>query len=460
MKNIIAEEIFRAYDIRGIAGSQITEESAYLIGRAFASVLRAQQLTQVFVGRDARLSSLQLETALIQGFLDSGINVTTLGVIASPLLYFATCQLGCAQGVMVTASHNPREYNGFKFVLQGKPLTAAEIKSLYHKIVQNDLCEKSVGVLTTHEIIQPYIDYIVADIKLAKPLTIVVDSGNGVAGHIAPQLYRRLGCTVHELYCELDGHFPNHHPDPSRPENLKDLQQAVLQYGADVGLAFDGDGDRLGVVTNQGEIIWPDRQLMFFAQAVLAEVPGSTILFDVKCSKYLAQIVTAAGGVPVMWKTGHSFMKLKLKEIHAALAGEMSGHIFFAHRWFGFDDGIYCGARLLEILANHAASSSALFGRLPNALATPEINIAIPEHEKFSFVAQLITRAEQIDAEKITLDGLRLEFSDGWVLMRASNTSAVIVTRFEADNASALNRIQQQIKALMLSIKPDLIIPF
>jgi len=460
MKNSITEEIFRAYDIRGIAGSQLTEESAYLIGRAFASVLRARQLTQVLVGRDARLSGVQLESALMQGFLDSGVNVTALGVIASPLLYFATCRLDCAQGVMVTASHNPREYNGFKFVLQGKPLTAAEIKNLYHKIVQNDLCAKSVGVLSTYDIIQPYLDYIAADIKLAKPLTIVVDAGNGVAGHIAPQLYRRLGCTVHELYCTLDGNFPNHHPDPSRPENLKDLQQAVLQYGADVGLAFDGDADRLGVVTNQAEVIWPDRQMMFFAQAVLAAVPGSTILFDVKCSKDLAQVVKQAGGVPVMWKTGHSFMKLKLKEIQAALAGEMSGHIFFAHRWFGFDDGMYCGARLLEILANNEASSSALFARLPNALATPEINIALPEDEKFAFIEELIRRAAPIVAEKITLDGLRLEFADGWVLMRASNTAAVIVTRFEADNEAALRRIQQQIKILMLSIKPDLIIPF
>lgn len=273
MKNSIAAEIFRAYDIRGIAGTQITGESAYLIGRAFASVLQAAQLTQVCIGRDARLSSEELESALIQGFLDSGIDVIALGVIASPLLYFATCRLGCAQGVMVTASHNPAAYNGFKFVFQGKPLTEEEIKGLYHRIGQNDFCAQGTGTLTTADIIDAYIDYIAADIKLEKPLTIVVDAGNGVAGHIAPKLYRRLGCTVHELYCDLDGHFPNHHPDPSRPENLQDLQQAVHKYQAAVGLAFDGDGDRLGVVTNQAEIIWPDRQMMLFAEAVLAEAP-------------------------------------------------------------------------------------------------------------------------------------------------------------------------------------------
>jgi phosphomannomutase/phosphoglucomutase len=460
MLNQIVEEIFRAYDVRGVAGTQITSQTAYLIGRAFAKVLHDHGANKVCIGRDARLSSEKLETALIEGFLESGIDVISLGVIASPVLYFATCQLGCAQGVMVTASHNPAQYNGFKFVLNGKPLTAEQIKNLYVKICENDFIAQPPGALTVVGIIDPYIDYIAQQIKLLKPLTIVVDSGNGVAGHIAPKLYRRLGCTVHELYCDLDGSFPNHHPDPSRPENLKDLQQAVINLNADVGLAFDGDADRLGVVSNKGEIIWPDRQMMLFSQAVLQEAPGSTILFDVKCSKNLAEVITAAGGKPVMGKTGHSFMKLQLKEINAALAGEMSGHIFFNQRWFGFDDGIYCGARLLEILANNQKSSSELFAQLPNALATPEINVAIEEHEKFAFIEQLIDRAQAIEAKKITLDGLRLEFCDGWALMRASNTSPIIVLRFEADNQLAFTRMQQQIKELMLTVKPDLVIPW
>jgi phosphomannomutase/phosphoglucomutase len=460
MLNQIVEEIFRAYDVRGVAGTQITSQTAYLIGRAFAKVLHDHGANKVCIGRDARLSSEKLETALIEGFLESGIDVISLGVIASPVLYFATCQLGCAQGVMVTASHNPAQYNGFKFVLNGKPLTAEQIKNLYVKICENDFIAQPPGALTVVGIIDPYIDYIAQQIKLLKPLTIVVDSGNGVAGHIAPKLYRRLGCTVHELYCDLDGSFPNHHPDPSRPENLKDLQQAVINLNADVGLAFDGDADRLGVVSNKGEIIWPDRQMMLFSQAVLQEAPGSTILFDVKCSKNLAEVITAAGGKPVMGKTGHSFMKLQLKEINAALAGEMSGHIFFNQRWFGFDDGIYCGARLLEILANNQKSSSELFAQLPNALATPEINVAIEEHEKFAFIEQLIDRAQALEAKKITLDGLRLEFCDGWALMRASNTSPIIVLRFEADNQLAFTRMQQQIKELMLTVKPDLVIPW
>ncbi|MCD6047775.1 MAG: Phosphomannomutase [Gammaproteobacteria bacterium] len=457
----LSPEIFRAYDIRGIADKTITEEVAYAIGRAFAVSLHELQQTQACVGRDVRLTGEKLENALIKGLLDSGISVIRLGVIATPLLYFATHQLNCPNGVMVTASHNPAEYNGFKFVLNQCALDPAHIQTLKQRIIAQQFIQASpTATVTEYNIIPDYIDYVAKQVHLSRPLKIIVDAGNAAAGHIAPELYRRLGCEVIELYCDLDGRFPNHHPDPGHAANVKDLQQAVLEHQADIGLAFDGDADRIGVITNKASMIAPDRLMMLLAQAVLKEAPGRPILFDVKCTNHLPRVIDAAGGQAVMWKTGHSFIKLKVKEIQAALAGEMSGHIFFNDRWFGFDDGIYTGARLLEVLSKAQGTSDELFAVFPETCSTPEINLTVQEAEKFSFIEKVIAGAVQVNAEKNLLDGLRLEYHDGWALVRASNTSPVVVLRFEADSPEALARIQLEVKAILLAVKSDLHIPF
>ena len=415
---------------------------------------------QVFVGRDARLSGESMENALIKGLTDSGINVTQLGVIATPVLYFATFQMSCPNGVMVTASHNPANYNGFKMVLQQKPLSPEQIQELYQIIQAKNFANASKGNILQREIIPDYIHHITQQIHLSRPLKIVVDAANAVAGHIAPELYRRLGCEVIELYCDLDGTFPNHHPDPSNPANLKELQQKVLEENADAGLAFDGDADRLGFVTNKGEIIYADRLLMLLSQAILKESPGETILFDVKCSKHLAEVIAEAGGNPQMSRTGHSFMKFKLKETNAALAGEMSGHIFYNDRWFGVDDAIYSGARLLEILSQRDEDADQIFAQLPNAVSTPELNITVTDADKFAIIDRVIKQAEHLDARRITIDGLRLEFADGWALMRASNTSPVLVLRVEARDDASLHRIQGIVKSLLQQADSSISLPF
>ena len=374
--------VFRAYDIRGVVRQDgITVDLAYAVGRAVGSDMKERNLHEVIVGRDGRLTGKKLTNALSQGLCDSGVNVCFIGIVPSPVLYFATCFLSATSGVMVTASHNPHDENGFKIVLGGETLSSSGIDAIQQRIrLQN--FTKGSGKQTTVDINNDYVDYIAKRIILARPLNIVVDCGNGAAGYLAPKLYRALGCTVHELFCDVDGNFPNHHPDPSFPENLNDLIMAVKNIKADLGLAFDGDADRLGVVTDQGEIIWPDRQMMLFSQEVLSNYSKAKIIFDVKCSNQLPQIIKQAGGYPLMWHTGHSLIKAKLSETNAPLAGEMSGHIFFNDEWFGFDDGLYVGARLLRILSKKSQSSSQQFSQLPNSINTPELKLPIPETEK------------------------------------------------------------------------------
>lgn len=457
--NVIDPSIFRAYDIRGIVDKTITEDAVYLIGRALGSLVIEQGDKRIVVARDGRLSGPRLSMALAQGLKSTGCDVFDLGIVPTPLLYFATFVAGIPSGVMLTGSHNPAEYNGLKMVINGKTLTEESIKELSQRINEGRFCD-GAGQMHEIDIVEDYLERVVQDAKLARPLKIVVDCGNGVPGKIAPELFRRMGCDVHELFCEVDGNFPNHHPDPSQPENLQDLVRAVQEIKADVGLAFDGDGDRLGVVTGQGKIIWPDRQLMLFAKAVLADNPGAKIIYDVKCTSHLAKLISDLGGEPIMWKTGHSLIKSKLAETQAALAGEMSGHIFFKDRWYGFDDAIYSGARLLQILAAQENSSDAVFNEIPDSVNTPELKIYVSESEKFALMNDIISRAAFDDGQMNTIDGLRVNFKDGWGLVRPSNTTPCLVLRFEAENESALTKIQNIFREFLLGVKPDLVLPF
>ncbi|MDC7698310.1 phosphomannomutase/phosphoglucomutase [Vogesella indigofera] len=445
----ISPSIFKAYDIRGIVGDTLTADAARLIGRAIGSEARERKVGTICVGRDGRLSGPELCHALSDGIRAAGVDVIDVGRVATPMLYFAAYQLETFSGVMVTGSHNPPDYNGFKMMLDGDTLAGDWIQKLYQRIVDNDFADGHGGY-STHDIVDAYLNRITGDIKLARPMKVVVDCGNGVAGDFAPELFRGLGCEVHKLFCEVDGTFPNHHPDPAKPENLQDVIRALRDTDAEIGLAFDGDGDRLGVVTKDGSIIWPDRQLILFAQDVLSRQPGSKIIYDVKCTRLLAPAITAAGGVPMINRTGHSFMKAALKaNPDAGLAGEMSGHVFFKERWYGFDDGLYAGARLLEILSK-VADPSALLNALPNALSTPELNLKTAEGENHALIARLQQTAQFDGAEDIiTIDGLRVEYADGFGLMRASNTTPVIVLRFEADNQAALERIQDDFRRVL-----------
>lgn len=452
--------LFRAYDIRGPAGAgALTPDLAYRIGRAVGSEARQLEQTDIIVGRDGRLSSPTLATALIAGLRDSGLNVLFIGMVPTPLLYFATNRLSACSGVMVTASHNPADHNGFKIVLRGKTLTTEDIQALKQRIVSQRFVQ-GAGDYKEIDIIDDYMDYVTTHIKLARPLKVVVDCGNGVAGNIVPTLYRRLGCEVIELYCDVDGRFPNHHPDPTVPENLSDVIEKVKSSGADIGLAFDGDADRLGIVTNKGEIIWPDRQMMLFATDLLSRLPGSDIIFDVKCSRNLPKIIREHGGNPIMWRTGHSVLKAKLFAMDGPLAGEMSGHIFFRDEWFGFDDGIYVGARLLRILAHDPRTSSEIFATLPDSVNTPELKLPMAEEHKKSFMERLLKEADFGEAEIITIDGLRVEFTDGWGLIRPSNTSPYLILRFEADSAAGLERIKELFRAQLLKLDKQLKLPF
>ena len=451
-------EIFKAYDIRGIVGRTLTPEVARNVGRAIGSEARERNQPAVAIGRDGRLSGPDLSAALGEGILSTGTNVIDVGQVATPMLYFAAFEMAGSSGVMVTGSHNPPEYNGLKMMVGGETYAGDAIQGLRKRIIEGRLATGQ-GKLTTDDVRERYIARIVGDVKLARPLNIVIDCGNGVAGATAPELYRRMGCTVKELFCEVDGNFPNHHPDPSQPENLEDLIDA-LKSGGDIGLAFDGDGDRLGVVTRGGRIIYPDRQLMLFAADVLKRKPGSEIIFDVKSTRNLFDWVRSHGGKPLMWKTGHSFIKAKLKETGAPLAGEMSGHVFFKERWFGFDDGLYAGARLLEILSQHADIDGTL-NNLPDAVNTPELHIKLAEGENYRLMDDLKRSAKFENAnEIIDIDGMRVEYADGFGLARPSNTTPVVVLRFEANDTAALKRIQDDFRKALKAVRADVVLPF
>ncbi|MFL9710190.1 phosphomannomutase/phosphoglucomutase [Methylobacillus sp. Pita1] len=453
------KEIFKAYDIRGIVGKTLTPETVEAIGHAIGSEAALRGQKTICIGYDGRLSGPELAAALSRGIRKSGLDVINLGLVATPMVYFAAYHLNTGSGVMVTGSHNPPEYNGLKMVVAGETLSGETIQRLRARIDNNDFTHGN-GTESSHDIAPAYIDRIASDIKLKRPLKLTVDCGNGVPGAFAGKLYRALGCEVEELFCEVDGHFPNHHPDPSVPENLKDLIENLLTGQSEIGFAFDGDGDRLGVVTKDGSIIYPDRQLLLFAEDVLKRNPQATIIYDVKSTRNLAPWIKQRGGEPLMWKTGHSLVKAKMKETGAALAGEMSGHIFFKERWYGFDDGLYSGARLLEILSQFD-DPSAVLNALPDSVSTPEQHINMKEGEPHQLISQLQASAKFEGAEEvITIDGLRVEYSDGFGLMRPSNTTPVIVLRFEADNAAALKRIQDQFRSVILAAAPDAKLPF
>ena len=459
MLKSIPPEIFKAYDIRGIVGRTLTPAIVEVIGRAIGSEAQARGRRSVAIGRDGRHSGPELAAALALGLRASGADVIDVGPVATPMLYFAAHHLDTLSGVMVTGSHNPPEYNGLKVMLAGETLAGEAIQALRQRIERGDLLAGNGGY-RTHDIRPAYLDRITGDVRLERPLAVAVDCGNGVAGATAPELYRRLGCKVQELYCEVDGSFPNHHPDPSQPENLRDLIAALRSGAADVGLAFDGDGDRLGVVTRAGRIIYPDRQLMLFAADVLERCPGAEIIYDVKSTRNLDPWIRKHGGRPVMWKTGHSFIKKKLQETGAPLAGEMSGHIFFKERWYGFDDGLYAGARLLEILSRHENPGKTLEA-LPDAVSTPELHLKLAEGENYLLMEKLRQSARFEGArEVITIDGLRVEYADGFGLARPSNTTPVIVLRFEADTVEALKRIQEDFRTALRAVKPDAALPF
>ena len=454
-----APEIFKAYDIRGIVDTTLTSEAVRAIGHALGSEAVARGQREIAIGRDGRLSGPALAGALTDGIRAAGVDVVDIGCVPTPLSYFAAFELGTASCVSVTGSHNPPDYNGLKMVLGGHTLFGEQIQALRQRLADNDLAH-GAGRLRQADVQAAYLERVCGDVKLARPMKVVVDCGNGVAGGIAPELFRRLGCEVIELFCEVDGSFPNHHPDPSRPENLQDVIRALRDTDAELGLAFDGDGDRLGVVTKDGQIIYPDRQLMLFAADVLSRVPGGEIIYDVKCTRNLAGWIRQHGGRPLMWNTGHALVKAKLKETGAPLAGEMSGHVFFKERWFGFDDGLYTGARLLEILSRHA-DPSAVLNALPDAVSTPELNIRMNEGEPFELVRRLREQARFEGADEvITIDGVRVEYPQGFGLARPSNTTPVVVLRFEADSAEALARIQADFRRAIEGVWPGVALPY
>jgi len=449
--------IFKAYDIRGIVPRTVTEQTAEGIGKAFGSVALAQGQTSVAVGRDGRLSGPALSAALVRGLVAAGIKVIDVGMVTTPMLYFAASTVS-ASGIQVTGSHNPRDYNGFKMVMGGRAIYGEDIQALRRMMETQTWSLRAGGSVRNLNVLAPYVARIVGDIRLARKMKVVVDCGNGIAGASAPAIFRAIGCEVIELFSEVDGNFPNHHPDPSKPENLADLIAALKNSDAELGLAFDGDGDRLGIVTKQGNTIYPDRQMVLFARDVLARVPGGTIVFDVKCSQRLAPAIAAAGGVPLMYKTGHSLIKARMKELDSPLGGEMSGHIFFKERWFGFDDGTYAGCRLLEIVSR-ASDANAELDALPTSFSTPELNVACAEGEPPAVVAKAVALASfAAPAVVNTIDGLRVDWPDGFGLMRASNTTPVLVLRFEGHTPEALQRIESAMLALLHQVKPDAVI--
>ena len=442
----ISSSIFKAYDIRGIVEKELTPEVVKLIGMAIGSESIAQGERGIVVGRDGRLTGPMLSESLISGLIESGCHVVDIGMVPTPLVYFATYTKGASSGVMVTGSHNPPEYNGFKIMIAGETLAADKIQNLYSRIVNQQFSSGS-GSSTSINIDQDYMDTIKSDIVLERELNIVVDCGNGIAGNIAPKLFESLGAKVTKLFCLVDGRFPNHHPDPSNPENLEDLIKEVIDTGADLGLAFDGDGDRLGLVDNNGNVIWADRQMILYARDVLSRKPGAKIIFDVKCSSLLPKDILEHGGEPIMSRTGHSFIKNKLKETDAELGGEMSGHIFFNDRWYGFDDAIYTGARLLEIISKTDKTCAEIFAELPSSVSTPEINIHFDKQgQQYDAMEALSKNVDFPGAEINTLDGVRVDYENCWGLVRASNTTPCLVLRFEGRDKEALNSIKSQFK--------------
>jgi phosphomannomutase / phosphoglucomutase len=469
MSTPISPSIFKAYDIRGIVDGDpakvtLTDAAARGVGAALGHLARAKGIDAIVVGRDGRLSGPRLVAALTEGINAAGVEAIDIGMVPTPVVYYATVLTGCGSGVAVTGSHNPPEYNGLKMMIGGATLHGDTIRGLYDSITApgfaGTLQAGAPRRVVHRDVSGDYLQRIVGDVKLSRPMKVAIDCGNGVAGALAPQLYRALGCEVTELFCEVDGSFPNHHPDPAHPENLQDLIRCLRETDCEIGLAFDGDGDRLGVVTKSGQIIWPDRQLMLYAKDVLAARPGGQIIYDVKCTRNLAAWVRQHGGEPLMWRTGHSLIKAKLKETGAPLAGEMSGHVFFNDRWYGFDDGLYTGARLLEILSR-VDDPGALLEALPDAKATPELHIHTAEGENYTLIEALKRNARFDGAtELITIDGLRVEYPDGFGLARASNTTPVVVTRFEADTDAALARIQRDFRAAILAVAPGVDIPF
>jgi phosphomannomutase/phosphoglucomutase len=459
MNASLPPEIFKAYDIRGIVGRTLTPAIVSRIGHGLGSLAVERGQRAIAVGRDGRLSGPELAEALMAGIRMAGIDTIDVGCVPTPVVYFAAHELGCQSCVAVTGSHNPPDYNGLKMVIGGETLAGETIQGIRLR-VDADCLQHGAGQASSADVQPAYLARITSDVHLARPMKIAIDCGNGVAGGIAPQLFRALGCEVVELFCEVDGSFPNHHPDPSKPENLQDLIRALRNTEAEIGLAFDGDGDRLGVVTRDGAIIYPDRQLMLFAADVLRRCPGQPIIYDVKCTRLLAPWIRQHGGEPLMWKTGHALVKAKLKETGSPLAGEMSGHVFFKERWFGFDDGLYAGARLLEIVSQ-AADANAVLHALPDSSSTPELNIGMREGEPFALIEELQRQAHFEGArEIISIDGLRVEYADGFGLARPSNTTPVVVLRFEADSAAALARIQADFRRVFNEARPDLHLPF
>jgi phosphomannomutase/phosphoglucomutase len=452
-------EIFKAYDIRGVVESSLTTDIVEKIGRALGSEAVLQGMETVVIGWDGRLTGPGLAEALAKGFLSTGCNVVEIGQVPTPSLYYATVELGTGTGVQVTGSHNPPQYNGLKMMINGTTLSGEAIQGIKQRVIDRDFIEGK-GTLSKFDILPQYCQAVIDDISLTRPLKIVVDCGNGVAGGVAPGVFRDLGCEVVELFCEVDGNFPNHHPDPSQLENLQDLIVAVREHGADFGMAFDGDGDRLGIVSDNGDVIWPDRQMILYAQAVLAENPGAEIIYDVKCTQILARAITEFGGRATMWKTGHSFIKSKLRETGAALAGEMSGHIFFNDRWGGFDDAIYAGARLCELLTRLDQTPGEVFAEIPDTVNTPELRLEMNEGEHHQLVSELVEAAQFDDAVVSTIDGVRADFSDGFGLIRASNTTPTVIMRFEASSSVQLAAIQKKFRDLILAVRPGLELPF
>lgn len=456
----IDPNIFRAYDIRGIVGQGLMPESVELIGRALGSAVCAAGEDTLIVGRDGRLSGPELSSALIEGARSAGVNVIDLGCVTTPMVYWAAATTpGVSSCAAMTGSHNPPDYNGIKMMVAGDTLSGEAIQALRRRIESGDFTEGEGGY-EARNIAQTYIDDIAAKIDLARPLKVVVDAGNGVAGAYAPEVLRTIGCEVIELYCEVDGTFPNHHPDPAKPKNLADMIERVKAEGADLGLAFDGDGDRCGVVDEQGNLLYADRQMMLYACDVLSRQPSATIIYDVKCTSLLAREIERCGGVPLMWRTGHSFIKKKMKETGAVLAGEMSGHIFFNERWYGFDDGIYTAARMCEIIADQNEPASAVFARLPNAFNTPELELTFDRFgEHFAFMEKLKACADFADGSVFDLDGIRVDFEEGWGLVRPSNTTPVLVLRFEGQTPEALIRIKRRFADWIKRVDPGRALP-
>jgi phosphomannomutase/phosphoglucomutase len=454
--------IFRAYDVRGVVGKNLDRQVARRLGQAIGAAMVDKGLREIVVGRDGRQSGPELADALAEGLRAAGVDVIDIGAVPTPVVYYATYRFNTGCGVAVTGSHNPPDYNGFKIVIGGETLAEDAIQDLYRRITSGALRDDGHGALRSVDVVPDYIERIASDVQAERALKVVVDCGNGIPGAVAPQVLESIGCQVIPLYCDVDGSFPNHHPDPSDPENLQDLIMAVRQTGADLGLAFDGDGDRLGVVTREGEIVYPDRTLMLFARDVLARQPGATVIYDVKCTGHLKGQILDAGGSPLMWRTGHSLIKAKMRETGAELAGEMSGHFFFKERWYGFDDGLYAAARLLEILAGdlEGRTPEEIFASCPKGVSTPELKIELAEGENQRFMQAFREKASFPDATLVTIDGVRADWADGWGLVRASNTTPVLVLRFDADNPTALKRIQQVFREQLFMVNAKLKLPF